>query len=201
MLLKNHYIECVELFYLFNGDSHKDIIKQFLESILPSSTYYPKVKTSWNSINNYISHIQNSKEDWDITKISGEIKFVYSSSDKNRIPLQFSSEHHIRDHILRVLHSRFRGKWNIATEDEAMLAFSALREELLLPGHYFEEEEYKQLIGNCNGSLLSNIQSLSYKEQALANQNFSGSDAEVDNHIQIWKCLYNFDFKIAKKTD
>lgn len=199
LLLKNHYIECVELFYLFKGDSHKAIIKQFLESLLPTSTYYPKVKKSWNRINNYISHIQNSKEDWNITKKSDDIKFVYRSSDINRIPLQFSLEHHNRDHILRVLHSRFRGKWNIATEYEAMLAFSALRDELLLPGHYFEEEEYKQLIGNCNGSLLSNLQSLSHKEQALTNQDFSGSDAEVDSYIQIWKHLYNFDFKSAKK--
>ena len=199
LLLRNHYIECVELFHLFKGDCHKARVTQFLEYLLPTSIYYPKIKKSWNDINKYISQHSFSKGNWDVTKkICDDIEFIFGSSDINRIPLQNSLDHYNRDHVLRVLHSRFRKKWNTATEYELMLALSALREELLLPSHYFDEEEYKQLIENCNDSILSNLINLQNKEQALTNQTFSGAAAEVSIYIRIWKHLFNFDFKSAK---
>jgi len=198
LLLKNHYIECVELFNLFKGDCHKVRIIQFLKQLLPTSLYYPKIKKTWHSINKYISDIQYSKKDWNITKISEDIKFIYCSANVNRIPLQSNSDYHNRNHILQRLQSRFRRKWNAASELELMLAFSALREELLLPCHYFDDEIYNQLIGTCKNSLQSDLKCLLHKEQALTNQKFSDTNDHISPFIQIWKYLYNFDFKSAK---
>lgn len=79
-----------------------------------------------------------------------------------------------------------------------MLAFSALREELLLPCHYFDDEIYNQLIGTCKNSLQSDLKCLLHKEQALTNQKFSDTNDHISPFIQIWKYLYNFDFKSAK---
>lgn len=153
---------------------------------------------TWHNINKYISDIQYSKEDWNITKISEDIKFIYCSANVNRIPLQSNSDHHNRNHILQRLQSRFRRKWNAASELELMLAFSALREELLLPCHYFDDEIYNQLIGTCKNSLQSDLKCLLHKEQALTNQKFSDTNDHISPFIQIWKYLYNFDFKSAK---
>ena len=185
LLLKNHYIECVELFNLFEGDCHKVRIIQFLKQLLPTSLSYPKIKKTWHNINKYISDIQYSKEDWNITKISEDIKFIYCSANVNRIPLQSNSDHHNRNHILQRLQSRFRRKWNAASELELMLAFSALREELLLPCHYFDDEIYNQLIGTCKNSLQSDLKCLLHKEQALTNQKFSNTNDHISPFIQI----------------
>ena len=165
---------------------------------MPTSLSYPKIKKTWHNINKYISDIQYSKEDWNITKISEDIKFIYCSANVNRIPLQSNSDHHNRNHILQRLQSRFRRKWNAASELELMLAFSALREELLLPCHYFDDEIYNQLIGTCKNSLQSDLKCLLHKEQALTNQKFSDTNDHISPFIQIWKYLYNFDFKSAK---
>lgn len=80
-----------------------------------------------------------------------------------------------------------------------MLVFSALREELLLLRHYFDDEEYRQLLVNCDDSLLPNLRYFCHKEQAMTNQEFSGFDAEVSIYIRIWKYLFCFDFRSAKK--
>ena len=37
-----------------------------------------------------------------------------------------------------------------------------------------------------------------HKEQALTNQKFSDTNDHISPFIQIWKYLYNFDFKSAK---
>lgn len=52
---------------------------------------YPKIKKTWHSINKYISDIQYSKEDWNITKISEDIKFIYCSAQckQNSVAIQF----------------------------------------------------------------------------------------------------------------
>ena len=168
LLLRNHYIECVELFHLFSGDSHKERITKFLENLLSTSVYYPKIKKAWDDINKYISSIQFSEGNWDVTKICNDIEFISWSSDINRIPIQSGYDYYNRDNVLHMLHGRFRGKWNTATKYELKLAFSALREELLLLGHYFEEE-YKQLVEICDDSLLPNLKYLAHKEQALTN--------------------------------
>lgn len=197
LLLRNHYIECVELFHLFSGDSHKERITKFLENLLSTSVYYPKIKKAWDDINKYISSIQFSEGNWDVTKICNDIEFISWSSDINRIPIQSGYDYYNRDNVLHMLHGRFRGKWNTATKYELKLAFSALREELLLLGHYFEEE-YKQLVEICDDSLLPNLKYLAHKEQALTNQEFSWPDAEVSTYIRIWKHLFCFDFRSAK---
>lgn len=197
LLLKNHYIENVELLELFKANTHKAKIIQFLKRLLPSYVYYPKIKESWNNINKW-SHFQHSKEDWDISKITEDIKFIYWSSIVNRIPLQSNIDQHNRSHTLKVLHRQFSGKWNTATIIELKLVISALKEELLLLGHYFNDEEYVQLIHSCDDSLLKDLKYLSNKERVLTNQEFSEPDTEINAYIRIWKHLYTFDFKGAK---
>ncbi len=54
LLFKNHYIEYVEFSKVFNGSSHKDRITQFLEYLSPKTSYFRKIKGSWNNINKQI---------------------------------------------------------------------------------------------------------------------------------------------------
>lgn len=46
LLLKNHYIEYVELSKVFNGRSHKERIVQFLEYLSPKTSHFHKIKES-----------------------------------------------------------------------------------------------------------------------------------------------------------
>ena len=199
LLLKNHYIEYVELSKLFNGNSHKERIAQFLDHLSPKTSHFRKIKESWNNINELLSHIQYSKEKWDVSSLSEDIEFIYSSHNINRIPIQNSLDNLNRDHILRVLHRRFNTKWNLASGQELKLAFSALRDELLLPSHFFKEEEYRNLLQKSQNPLFDDLAYLFQKERALCNRNMNYSGLPVSTFMQIWKNLYSFNFKGAKK--
>lgn len=199
LLLKNHYIEYVELSKIFNGNSHKERIAQFLDYLSPKTSYFRKIKESWNNINKLLSHIQYSKEKWNISSLSEDIEFIYNSHNINRIPIQTSLDNLNRDHILRVLHQKFNTKWDLASEQELKLAFSALRDELLLLTHYFEEDEYKNLLQKSQNPLFDDLADLLQKEHALCNQNLTYPGLTFSPFIQIWKNLYGFNFKEAKK--
>lgn len=199
LLLNNHYIEYVELSKVFNGSSHKDRIAQFLEYLSPKTSYFRKIKESWNNINKQISSIQYSKEKWDISSLFDDIEFIYNSHKINRIPVQNSLDNLNRDHILRVLHRRFNKKWDFASKQELKLAFSTLRDELLLPSHYFEEDEYKKLLQKSQNPLSDDLAYLLQKERTLCNRNLSYSGLPFNAFMQIWKNLYGFNFKEAKK--
>ena len=199
LLLKNHYIEYVELSKLFNGNSHKERIAQFLDYLSPKTSHFRKIKESWNNINTLLSHIQYSKEKWDVSSLSEDIEFIYNSHNINRIPIQNSLDNLNRDHILRVLHRKFNTKWELASEQELKLAFSALRDELLLPSHYFEEVEYKNLLQKSQNPLMGDLAYLLQKERALCNRNLTNSGFPCGVFMQIWKSLYGFNFKEAKK--
>lgn len=199
LLLKNHYIEYVELSKIFNGNSHKERIAQFLDYLSPKTSYFRKIKESWNNINKLLSPIQYSKEKWNISSLSEDIEFIYNSHNINRIPIQTSLDNLNRDHILRVLHQKFNTKWGLASEQELKLAFSALRDELLLLTHYFEEDEYKNLLQKSQNPLFDDLADLLQKEHALCNQNLTYPGLTFSPFIQIWKNLYGFNFKEAKK--
>ena len=199
LLLKNHYIEYVELSKIFNGNSHKERIAQFLDYLSPKTSYFRKIKESWNNINKLLSPIQYSKEKWNISSLSEDIEFVYNSHNINRIPIQTSLDNLNRDHILRVLHQKFNTKWDLASEQELKLAFSALRDELLLLSHYFKEDEYKNLLQKSQNPLFDDLADLLQKEHALCNQNLTYPGLTFSPFIQIWKNLYGFNFKEAKK--
>lgn len=199
LLLKNHYIEYVELSKIFNGNSHKERIAQFLDYLSPKTSYFRKIKESWNNINKLLSPIQYSKEKWNISSLSEDIEFIYNSHNINRIPIQTSLDNLNRDHILRVLHQKFNTKWDLASEQELKLAFSALRDELLLLSHYFEEDEYKNLLQKSQNPLFEDLADLLQKEHALCNQNLTYPGLTFSPFIQIWKNLYGFNFKEAKK--
>lgn len=199
LLLKNHYIEYVELSKIFNGNSHKERIAQFLDYLSPKTSYFRKIKESWNNINKLLSPIQYSKEKWNISSLSEDIEFIYNSHNINRIPIQTSLDNLNRDHILRVLHKKFNTKWDLASEQELKLAFSALRDELLLLSHYFEEDEYKNLLQKSQNPLFDDLADLLQKEYALCNQNLAYPGLTFSPFIQIWKNLYGFNFKEAKK--
>lgn len=199
LLLKNHYIEYVELSKLFNWNSHKERIAQFLDYLSPKTSYFRKIKESWNNINKLLSPIQYSKEKWNISSLSEDIEFIYNSHNINRIPIQTSLDNLNRDHILRVLHQKFNTKWDLASEQELKLAFSALRDELLLLSHYFEEDEYKNLLQKSQNPLFDDLADLLQKEYALCNQNLTYPGLTFSPFIQIWKNLYGFNFKEAKK--
>lgn len=79
LLLKNHYIEYVELSKIFNGNSHKERIAQFLDYLSPKTSHFRKIKESWNNINKLLSSIQYSKEKWDVSSLSEDIGFIYDS--------------------------------------------------------------------------------------------------------------------------
>ncbi|WP_285827147.1 SIR2 family protein [Bacteroides acidifaciens] len=198
LLLKNHYIEYVELSKMFNGNSHKERIAQFLDYLSPKTTHLRKIKKSWNNINKLLS-LQYSNAKWDVSSFYGDIEFIYNSHNINRIPIQNSLDNLNRDHILRVLHRKFNPKWGLASEQELKLAFSALRDELLLPSHYFEVEEYKNLLQKSQNPLFDDLAYLLQKEYALCNRNLTYSGPSFGPFIQIWKNLYGFNFKEAKK--
>lgn len=199
LLLKNHYIEYVELSKIFNGNSHKEKIAQFLDYLSPKTSHFQKIKKSWNNINKHLSPIQYSKNIWDVSPIYEDIDFIYNSHDINRIPVQNSLDNLNRDHILRVLHQKFNTKWNLASEQELKLAFSALRDELLLPSHYFEEDEYKKLLQKSQNPLFDDLAYLLQKERILRNRNLADIGLPFSPFMQIWKSLYGFNFKRAKK--
>lgn len=198
LLLKNHYIEYVEISKIFNGNSHKERIAQFLDYLSPKTSYFRKIKESWNNINKLLSHIQYSKESWDISSLSEDIEFIYNSHKINRIPVQNSLDNLNRDQILRVLHQKFNTKWDLASEQELKLVFSALRDELLLPSHYFEEGEYKNLLQKSQNPLFDDLAYLLQKEHAFCNRNLTYLSLPSSLFIQIWKNLYSFNFKGAK---
>lgn len=104
-----------------------------------------------------------------------------------------------RDQILRVLHRKLNTKWELASEQELKLAFSALRDELLLPSHYFEEDEYKQLLRKSQNPLFDDLAYLHQKERALCNRHLTNLVFPCNVFMQIWKSLYGFNFKEAKK--
>lgn len=199
LLLKNHYIEYVELSKVFKGSSHKERIIQFLEYLSPKTSYFRKIKESWNNINKHINPIQYSKEKWDISSLFDDIEFIYNSHKINRIPVQNSLDNLNRDHILRALHRKFNTKWEAASEQELKLAFSALRDELLLPSHYFENYEYQNILHKSQDPIFAALAYLLQKECALCNRNLTYSDLSFSPFIQIWKSLYAFNFKEAKK--
>lgn len=199
LLLKNHYIEYVELSRIFNGNSHKERLIQFLEFLSPKTSYFQKIKESWNNINKHLNPIQYSNKNWDVSPIYEEIDFIYNSHDINRIPVQNSLDNLNRDQILRVLHRKFNTKWELASEQELKLAFSALRDELLLPSHYFEEVEYKNLLQKSQNPLMDDLAYLLQKERALCNRHLTNSGFPCNVFMQIWKSLYGFNFKEAKK--
>lgn len=199
LLLKNHYIEYVELSKVFKGNSHKERIVQFLKYLSPKTSYFRKIKESWNNINKQISPIQYSKEKWDISSLFDDIEFIYNSQKINRIPVQNSLDNLNRDHILRVLHRKFNKKWDFASEQELKLAFSALRDELLLPSHYFENYEYQNILQKSQNTIFDGLAYLFQKEYALCNRNLTYSGLSFSPFIQIWKNLYGFNFKKAKK--
>ncbi len=198
LLLKNHYIEYVELSKIFNGNSHKERIAQFLDYLSPKTSYFRKIKESWNDINKHLSPIQYSKESWDIYSLSEDIEFIYNSHNINRIPIQTNLDNLNRDYILRVLHQKFNTKWDLASEQELKLAYSALRDELLLPSHYFEENEYKNLLQKSQNPLFDDLAYLLQKEHAFCNRNSTYSGLPFSPYTQIWKNLYGFNFKGAK---
>lgn len=199
LLLKNHYIEYVELSKVFKGSSHKERIVQFFEYLSPKTSYFRKIKESWNNINKQISPIQYSKEKWDISSLFDDIEFIYNSHKINRIPVQNSLDNLNRDHILRALHRKFNKKWDTASEQELKLAFCALRDELLLPSHYFENYEYQNILHKSQNPIFAALAYLLQKECALCNRNLTYSDLSFSPFIQIWKSLYAFNFKEAKK--
>lgn len=199
LLLKNHYIEYVELSKIFNGNSHKERIAQFLDYLSPKTSYFQKIKETWNNINKHLSPIQYSKGNWDVSPIYEDIDFIFNSHDINRIPVQNSLDNLNRDHILRVFHRKFNTKWDLASEQELKLAFSALRDELLLPSHYFEEDEYKKLLEKSQNPLFNDLAYLFQKERTLRNENLTYPDLSANPFMQIWKNLYGFNFKEAKK--
>ena len=184
LLLKNHYIEYVELSKMFNGNSHKERIAQFLDYLSPKTTHLRKIKKSWNNINKLLS-LQYSNAKWDVSSFYGDIEFIYNSHNINRIPIQNSLDNLNRDHILRVLHRKFNPKWGLASEQELKLAFSALRDELLLPSHYFEVEEYKNLLQKSQNPLFDDLAYLLKKEYALCNRNLTYSGRSGGPFIQI----------------
>lgn len=199
LLLKNHYIEYVELSKIFIGNSHKERIAQFLDNLSSKTSHFRKIRKSWNNINKLLSPIQYSKEKLDVSSLSEEIDFIYKSHTINRIPIQNSLDNLNRDQILRVLHRKFNTKWNLASEQELKLAFSALRDELLLPSHYFKEDEYKKLLQKSQNPLLDDLVYLLQKERALCNRNLTYTGFTGKAFMQIWKNLYSFNFKGAKK--
>lgn len=199
LLLKNHYIEYIELSKIFNGNSQKKRIAQFLDYLSPKTSHFRKIKESWNIINKLLSSIQYSKGKWDVSSLFEDIELIYDSHNINRIPVQNSLDNLNRDHILRVLHRKFNTKWEFASEQELKLAFSALRDELLLPSHYFGEEEYKNLLQKSKNPLFDDLAYLLQKERALCNRNLSYSGFPCSTFMQIWKSLYRFNFKEAKK--
>lgn len=199
LLLKNHYIEYVELSKVFKGSSHKERIVQFLKYLSPKTSYFRKIKESWNNINKQISSIQYSKEKWDISSLFNDIEFIYISHKINRIPVQNSLDNLNREHILRALHRKFNKKWNSASEQELKLAFLALRDELLLPSHYFENYDYQNILHKSQNPIFECLAYLLQKECALCNRNLTYSDLSFSPFIQIWKTLYGFNFKEAKK--
>ena len=184
---------------MFNGNSHKERIAQFLDYLSPKTSHFQKIKKSWNNINKHLSPIQYSKKNWDVSTIYEDIDFIYNSHDINRIPVQNSLDNLNRDQILRVLHRKFNTKWELASEQELKLAYSALRDELLLPSHYFEEAEYKNLLQNSQIPLMDDLAYLLQKERALCNRNLTNSGFPCNAFMQIWKSLYGFNFKEAKK--
>lgn len=199
LLLKNHYIEYVELSKIFNGNSHKERIIQFLEFLSPKTSHFQKIKKTWNNINKHLTPIQYSKENWDVSPIYEDIEFIYNSHDINRIPVQNSLDNLNRNQILSVLHRKFNTKWDLASEQEIKLAFSALRDELLIPSHYFEEDEYKNLLQKFQNTLFDDLVYLLQKERALCNGNLTYLGQSSSPFMQIWKNLYGFNFKEAKK--
>ncbi len=199
LLLKNHYIEYVELSKLSNGNSHKERIAQFLDHLSPKTSHFRKIKESWNNINKHLSPIQYSKEKWDISSLSEDIEFIYNSHNINRIPIQNNLDNLNRDHILRALHRKFNTKWDLASEQELKLAFSALRDELLLPSHFFKEEEYRNLLQKSQNPIFDDLANLFQKERALCIRNMNNSGLPFSTYMQIWKNLYSFNFKGAKK--
>lgn len=199
LLLKNHYIEYVDLFKIFKGCTHKENIIQFLESLSPKTSHFSLIKKAWNNIYKVLSKELFNREEWDISAIYDDIEFLYNSKQINRIPAQTNLDNIHRDYILRVTHRRFNKKWDKASESELKLVLSAIREELLLPSHYFEENEYNNILRKTNMLLKADLEYLSQKERALCNQNLTNSDQHPDYFIQIWKNLYSFNFKEAKK--
>lgn len=141
---------------------------------LQKTTHLRKIKKSWNNINKLLS-LQYSNAKWDVSSFYGDIEFIYNSHNINRIPIQNSLDNLNRDHILRVLHRKFNPKWGLASEQELKLAFSALRDELLLPSHYFEVEEYKNLLQKSQNPLFDDLAYLLQKEYALCNRNLTYS--------------------------
>ena len=115
---------------------------------------------------------------------------MFCKCKQNSVAIQFGSSQQ-ESYFAEVAES-IPKEWNTASELELMLAFSALREELLLPCHYFDDEIYNQLIGTCKNSLQSDLKCLLHKEQALTNQKFSDTNDHISPFIQIWKYLYNF---------
>lgn len=198
LLLKNHYIELISLYDLYPTIAEpKAQIIAFLKDISSTSTQFPQIKGTWKHINEYVSKLENSRLEWDLSPIVEEINYIYDSQKINRIPIQENLDHYNREHVLRVMYHKFKNDLGNITGDETKLVYSALNEEMLLLSHYFDELQIHTLLQNQSGDILEKLVSLYNKEQVLSNSIPATFDSK-DKYLKVWHSLIKLDFSGAK---
>lgn len=198
LLLRNHYIECVELRQIFEkNNNHKSQITEFLKCLSQQSSHHLQVKKAWNKLNEALGKNPFLKKELDLSAFYEEIDTIYHSQEINRIPLQNSIENYYRDHILCILHNKLKNNWEKVSEKEITLIYSALREELLLPSHFFDSTEFDMILNMFTGNIHKNLLSLKVKEDIFKNKD--SVDIQENGYLKVWYQLFNFDFDEAKR--
>ncbi len=191
LLLKNHYIEIVNLSELFpEANSHCERMNAFFDSIRRDDDLYKRYEDCWREIDFQRDNAGISPE------MEDRIEVVYNLSDFNRIPNQFGIGHYHRTTVFsrkgKILNS------NIDKTLCAKLLYSSIHGELMPVTTVLTRKDLEFLLEQVPETKEKYQKLLLRDNILLSGDTIDGSSDDDVNYEAIMGNLFHLRFNTAK---